>query len=192
MAAMQDFLEVLKTRRTVRSYAAKPVGREDLRELIDLAVLAPTAMNAQPWAFTVVTDQGVMRKLNSIVLDLLRSPEIQRQLDYEGLKKAINEPGFEIFYHAPALIVISGDTRSMASETDCQLAAENLFLSAHAKGLGSCYMGFLVMARENPVVRDLLRIPDGYEIKAAAVIGHPGGPPEGPPMRSPPRIEWVS
>ncbi|MBZ5495676.1 MAG: nitroreductase family protein [Acidobacteriia bacterium] len=42
---MRDFFEVLRTRRSVRSYTAEPVSREEIQELIDSAVLAPTGMN---------------------------------------------------------------------------------------------------------------------------------------------------
>ena len=87
--------------------------------------------------------------------------------------------------------MISGDTRAPSTTIDCQLAAENLFLAAHAKGLGTCYMGFLVMAAESPQLQALVRIPEGHRILAAAVVGHPAVPAEGPPKRNPARIEWV-
>jgi nitroreductase len=191
MGAMPDFLDVLKSRRTVRSYTAEPMSEHDLQELIDLAVLAPTGMGAQPWAFTVVTNPEIMRRLNAIVLEILRGPQMQRLLAMEGLQEWINRPNADIFYGAPALVVISGNTQAPSTTIDCQLAAENLFLAAHAKGLGTCYMGFLVMAAENPELQTCLRIPEGHKLLAAAVIGHPALPPEGPPKRNPARIEWV-
>jgi nitroreductase len=191
MGAMPDFFDVLKSRRTVRSYTAEPMKERDLQELIDLAVLAPTGMGAQPWAFTVVTNPQIMRRLNGIVLEILRGPQMQRLFAGEGLRDWINGPSADIFYGAPALVVISGDTRAPSTTIDCQLAAENLFLAAHAKGLGTCYMGFLVMAAESPQLQALVRIPEGHRILAAAVVGHPAVPAEGPPKRNPARIEWV-
>ena len=74
---------------------------------------------------------------------------------------------------------------------DCQWAAENLFLAAHAKGLGTCYMGFVLMFREDPEVHELLRIPEGYALMAAAAVGYPNIKPEGLPKRKPAEIEWV-
>jgi nitroreductase len=188
---MPDFLTVLKSRRTVRSYTAEPVGEENLQELVDLAVLAPTGMGAQPWAFTVVTDQGTMRRLNAIVLEILRSPQMQPLLAVEGLQEWINRPNADIFYGAPALVAICGNTQAPSAPIDCQLAAQNLFLAAHARGLGTCYMGFLTMAAENHEIRRSLRIPEGHKLLAAAVVGHPALPPEGPPKRHPARVEWV-
>jgi nitroreductase len=188
---MPDFFDVLKTRRTVRSFTSEPVSAEDLQELIDLAVLAPTGMNAQPWSFTVVTAPETLRKLDAIVLETIRSPQVQQILKNEGVNEAINDPSYTSFYHAPALIVISGAKNAPAGKIDCQLAAENLFLAAHAKGLGTCYMGFLTMAAQNPAARELLRIPDGHEMMAATLVGHPAGQADGPPKRNPPRVEWI-
>lgn len=64
---MPDFFDVPRTRRTVRSYTTEPVADGDLRELIDSAILVPTGMNLQPWAFSVVTNRGVMDQLNAIL-----------------------------------------------------------------------------------------------------------------------------
>lgn len=188
---MPDFFEVLRTRRTVRSYTAEPVSRQEIRELIDSAILAPTGMNFQPWAFTVVTTRGAMQQLNSLVVGILRSPQVQQQMTSERMREVVSAPGYDIFYGAPALIVISGDTQVPGAMFDCQLAIENLFLTAHAKGLGTCYMGFLLLAAENPEARQLLQIAEGFKMMAAAVVGYPEVRPEGPPQRNPARITWV-
>ena len=188
---MPDFFDVIKTRRTVRSYTDEPVSEQDLRELIDLATLAPTGMNLQPWAFTVITDRQTLDTLNARVLPVLRSSGFFESIQIEGLKQALNDPAHDIFHRAPALVVIAGNKQAPGAMIDCQLAAENLFLAAHAKGLGTCYMGFLMFGRDDLEVCSLLRIPEGYELMAAAVVGHPGVPPAGPPRRNPPRIEWV-
>jgi len=188
---MPDFFEVLRTRRSVRSFSAEPVSRQDLQELIDCAIVAPTGMNLQPWAFTVATSREVLQKLNSIVVNILCSPEVQQHMPSERMKQIVNAPGYDIFYGAPALIVICGDTRVPGAMFDCQLAAENLLLAAHAKGLGACYMGFLLLAAENPEAQKLLQLVEGFKVMAAAVVGHTENRPEGPPQRNPARVTWV-
>ncbi len=187
---MPDFFEVLRTRRTVRSYQPGPVSRRDIQELVESAILAPNGMNLQPWAFSVITAEEVMRKLNSIVLGILRSPEVQERMG-DRMREIVNAPDYNIFYGAPALIVISADQNVPGAAVDCQLAMENLFLAAHAKGLGTCYMGFLVFAADVPDARKLLEIPEGFRMVAAAIVGHPDLRPEGLPQRNPPRVNWV-
>ncbi len=187
---MPDFFEVLRTRRTVRSFQPEPVSRRDIQELVESAILAPNGMNLQPWAFSVITTEAVMRKVNSIVLGILRSPEVQERMG-DRMRDIVNAPDYYIFYGAPALIVISADQNVPGAAVDCQLAMENLFLAAHAKGLGTCYMGFLLFAAEVPDARRLLGIPEGFRMVAAAIVGHPDARPEGPPQRNPPRVNWV-
>ena len=189
---MAEFFEVLKTRRTIRSYTAEALSRQEIQELIDNAILAPTGMNLQPWAFNVVTNQDVMDRVNAIVVGMLRSPEVQRHMTNARMKEIVSAPGFNIFHGAPALIVIAGDTTVPGATYDCQLAAQNLFLAAHAKGLGTCYMGFLQLAADHREVRKLLGIAEGFKMMAAAVVGHPRVRPEGPPQRNPARVGWVT
>jgi nitroreductase len=188
---MSDFFEVLRTRRTVRSYTDEPVSRQDLEELIDNAILAPTGMNLQPWAFTVVTDRAALRKINEAVVKMLRAPDFQKRMENERLREIVNAPGYDIFYGAPALIVISGNDRVGSAAFDCQLAAENLFLTAHAKGLGTCCMGFLMLSQDNPEVARLIPVPEGFHMRAAAVVGHPDVRPDGPSERNAPPVIWV-
>jgi nitroreductase len=188
---MPDFLDVLKCRRSVRVYSDEPVSEADLTELIDLAVLAPSAMNLQPWRFTVVTSRQALDAVNVRVKEILHEQKIAEKMKMEGLKAALNAPDFSVFHHAPALIAITADKGNPMAMVDCQLAAENLFLAAHAKGLGTCYMGFLFFGRDDAKVRQALRLPQGQEMMAACCVGHPKMTPEGPPKRNPPQITWV-
>ena len=186
---MPDFFAVLQSRRTVRAYREEPISEAELKELIEWAILAPTGVGSQPWAFTVVTQREVMERLNARIKEVLvaaNPPWFQG-----GMRDAVTDPAYDIFYHAPALIAISGDRQAPTPMIDCQLAAENLFLAAQAKGLGTCYMGFLLFGAADPEVRSLLRIPDSHDFVAAAIVGHPATQPEDPPKRNPPKIEWV-
>jgi nitroreductase len=188
---MPDFFDVLKGRRSVRSYSEEPVSEEQLQELVDLAILAPSAMNLQPWRFTVITNRQALADVNTRVKEILCEQHIAEKMKMENLQAALSAPDFSIFYHAPALVVITAEKGNTVAAIDCQLAAENLFLAAHARGLGTCYMGFLFFGQEDPKVREALRIPDGHEMVAACCVGHPAAMPEGPPQRRPAHIDWV-
>ncbi len=181
---MPDFYEVLKTRRSVRSYADRPVNEKELKEVIDLAAWAPSGNNQQPWTFTVITNRGLMDRLNDRVKAIMRESPDPYFANYA------NDPAYHIFYRAPALVLIHGDAQVPSALIDCQLAIENLFLAAQAKGLGTCYMGFLLLAREDPQVRQLLRVPEGRGVMAATVIGYPTVAPPAPPRKAM-QIEWV-
>src|SRR5512137_1248761 len=105
---MPELFDVIRSRRTVRSFTSEPVSDADLKELIDLAILAPTGMNAQPWRFTIVTDKAVMAKLNARIKETLKASNADF-IRIEGLAAALNNPDYSIFYNAPALIALAGD-----------------------------------------------------------------------------------
>jgi len=188
---MPDFFEVLKGRRSVRVYSDQPVTDQELEELVEAAILAPNAMNQQVWRFSVVTNRHTLSDVDARIKEILHEQDIAGKMKMEGLKAALNSPDFSIFYHAPALIVITADKGNPSAMLDCNLAMENIFLAAHAQGLGTCYMGFLFFGRDDAKVRQMLHIPEGHDIMAACCVGHSKMTPEGPPKRNPPQVEWV-
>ena len=61
--AAMDAIEVLKTRRSVRTYKGEPVPRKIIEDIVDCGRLAATANNMQPWEFVVVTDPGMLPRI---------------------------------------------------------------------------------------------------------------------------------
>jgi nitroreductase len=55
-----DLQEAIYSRRAVRAFTDEPVDEATLRRLIDAAIQAPSAVNQQPWTFTVVRNQAVL------------------------------------------------------------------------------------------------------------------------------------
>jgi nitroreductase len=127
-------------RRAVREFTTEPVQQPLLRQLIDAAVQAPSAVNQQPWRFTVVRDRQLLKRISdeSKAYMLRTSPVALASHHFQHI---LIDPKFDIFYGAPVLIVISAAESSWAVE-DCALAAQNLMLAAHAMGLGTCWIGF--------------------------------------------------
>ncbi len=185
-----SFDQVIRSRRTTRAYREEPVPEATLSELVELATLAPTAMGLQPWRFSIITNRDVLTRVNEGVKQaclamLAQVPEMER------FRSAFENPEYDIFYGAPALVVIQGPCGNQIGLLDCLLAAENLILAAHARGLGSCFMGFLLMARESQEIRRALAVEDGYEIVAPITVGASDAIPQTPPEREPAHIAWV-
>jgi nitroreductase family protein len=136
-----DIKEAIYGRRAVRDFKAEQVVEDLLRHLIDAAIQAPSAVNQQPWSFCVVRDQAMLDRISrEAKAHMLRtSPAALLSHHFQEL---LNDPKFHIFYHAPALVVISAVAQSPWAVEDCSLAAENLMLAAHGAGLGTCWIGF--------------------------------------------------
>lgn len=135
-----ELLEAINGRRSVREYTDRAVDDAVLRELIDAAVQAPSAVNQQPWSFAIVKDRGLLAQIS----DKAKAHLLKASLGVPAQRfpDRLSDPKFHIFYHAPVLIVISAAEPSDWAVEDCALAAQNLMLAAYAAGLGSCWIGF--------------------------------------------------
>jgi nitroreductase len=147
-----DAIEVLRTRRSVRAYQGETVPREVIENIIDCGRLAPSANNAQPWEFVVVTDAGLRHK-------------IARTTDFGGF-----------IAHAPVcVVVLCRDTKYYLE--DGSAATENIMLAARAHGLGSCW----VAGDKKPCAAEICRLvgaPPGSKLVSLIAMGFPTENPE--------------
>ena len=184
-----DVNEAISGRRSLREYTAQPVDERIIRRLIDAAVHAPNAVNQQPWTFTVVRDQSVLDRISrNAKSHMLATMPASPQSDH--FRSLLNDPNFHIFYRAPVLLLISATAQGPWIVEDCALAAENLMLTAHAIGLGTCWIGFAQSFLNTPDGKNLLGLPAASVPVAPIIIGHPKSTP--PPVpRKEPEIRWV-
>lgn len=150
-----ETLDVIYTRRSVRSFTGEAVSKDDLIKLLRAGMSAPTAVNVQPWSFVVVTDRGTLDKL----CDKL--------------------PHAKMLDKAGAAIVVCGipDKDKVYSKDywvmDCSTATENILLAAHALGLGSVWTAVYVNKDRVKAVREILNIPDNIIPLNVLPIGIP-------------------
>jgi nitroreductase len=184
-----DISEAIYGRRATRTFTIDEVSEKILRGLIDAAIQAPSAVNEQPWLFTVIRDKQLMSHISQEAKGhMLRTSPVG--LASHHFQSILGAPDFHVFYHAPALIVISAVSGPWTTE-DCALAAENMMLAAHAAGLGTCWIGFAQAWLATPAGKAAIKVPDHYVPVAPIIIGHPTSAP--PPVeRKPAQIEWTS
>ncbi len=176
-------------RRSVRIYTDETVDEQLIHRLINAAVHAPSAVNAQSWTFTVVRDQGVLDRISrEAKAHMLANMPAGEHADH--FHSLLSDANYHIFYHAPALILVSSTADGPWILENCALAAENLMLAAHAAGLGSCWIGFAQRFLNTSAGKALLGLPSDSVPVAPIIVGHPKGAP--PPVpRKEPQIRWV-
>jgi nitroreductase len=167
-----DLLEAIYARRAVRSYLPDAVDENTIRLLLRAAVQAPSAMNAQPWGFAVVQDQGKLARYSERAKALMLARLVQDPKT-EHYRPMLSDPHFNIFYDAGTLIAICADPNSPYAQADCWLAAQNLQLAALAFGLGSCCIGFALPMLNDRAVKAELAIPERSAAIAALIVGKP-------------------
>ena len=166
-AAEPSALDVIFSRKSVRSYTDQPVTDQQVETMLRAAMSAPTGMNVQPWRFVVVRDQAVKDKL------------------FSGPRGAA-------MAQAPVVFVVCGETTTMRKPfgqpdaeavevengnwtQDCSAAAENLLLAAEALGLGAVWTaGYPYEDRVNPI-REALGLPDNVTPLCVIPCGYPAG-----------------
>jgi len=185
-----EIMEAIRGRRAVREYLPEPVDDSALQHIIEAAVQAPSAVNQQAWSFIVVRDRALLARISreSKAYMLKHSPAGLVSHHFQDL---LSDPNFDIFYHAPALVVIAATTPNAWAVEDCSLAAENLMLAACGLGLGTCWIGFAQTWLGTPEGKAALKIPSDYVPVAPIIVGHPKS--DSPPVpRKEPEIRWIA
>jgi nitroreductase len=175
-----DAIEAIHTRRSIRSYLSRPVENGLIEEIIWDAAQAPPPFSGRvPWTFNVL--QGVER-ISSYGDEAL---QYARDNYPDGPEwEWRNRPGFQVFWGAPVVIIISGPVE------DCCRAGQNLMLSAHARGLGTCWVGSPMLWLRTEPTKAKLRIPAELTPVCAFCLGYPALIPEAP-QRGRPTIIWL-
>jgi len=164
--------QAIMGRRSVRSYETRPISEEILAKILKAGAMAPSAMNAQPCRYILIENRQRMLEIAEKVKDKMGVLGMGAKL----AEKAKISPDV-IFYGAPILILIVAEKGNW-SETDCNLAAQNMMLRAYDLGLGSCYVGLMNLIREDRETLKELGIKDNQELYCPLIFGYPKKWPE--------------
>jgi len=189
---MNAVIEAIRKRRSVRSYESKSIPKDIINMIIEAGNEAPSAMNSQPWRFVVIEDKKIKEKLLGAALpNAKKILEMVKDVDpgrYEMIKKRYEELTDPVYYSAPAVVFVIGSGRY--ADHSCPLACENMMLAAYSLGLGSCWVGFGAMVREDNEVRNVLELQDDERIFGPILLGYPKVYPERPPKKEP-QVKWL-
>ena len=196
MNPTNDFLQFVRSRRSIRKFRKDPLPKEDLRHMIEAASWAPSASNRQDWEFTIITSLTMKKRMEDMVRNCWKS--ILDKSETGVIKDELEKyaKNFDWFSHAPALIVISAKRPEAflsdllgeaaedvaGTEISAAMAAQNLMLAAHSFGIGSCCITGPLAAQE--ALKDLLGLGKRRGIVCLVALGYPAEQPEAP-LRKP-------
>lgn len=152
---MENFFELLKTRRSIRKYLPKAVEPEKIKQITTAALMSPASKRSNPWEFIVVEDKQMMENLATC-----------------------RPHGSKLLENAPLGIVVIADTnKSDVWIEDASIAALIIQLQAQDLGLGSCWVQVYNREKEEGVlaeeyIRELLDIPAHYAVLNVVSIGY--------------------
>ena len=177
MSRVPSFFDVVVRQRACRFFAPDPVPDDDVATMLDAAVHAPSAENAQPWVFVVVRDAGLRQRIAELTRRLWDggAGRHSRGRLEAHLFAEVDGSVRTGFGGAPVLVVVAGDGRD--TTTRRMLAAsifpavQNLLLAANALGYGSALMTLATVAPAE--LREVVGLVDGLEPMAIVPIGRP-------------------
>ena len=149
------------TRVSVREFTGEKISEAQIDTLLRAAMAAPSALNKQPWAFIVVTDEAVIAKLGEA-------------LPYS---RCSNHPAVAFIPCGDLSKAIEGEMANFWIN-DVSAATENLLLAAHAMGLGAVWTGLHPDMTRVKMVQDLMGLPEHIIPLCVVPVGVPAEQPE--------------
>lgn len=148
-----DALEAIFGRRSIRKYTDQAVSAETTETLLRAAMSAPSANNAQPWRFVVITERAVLDAIPTF------------------------HPYSEMLHQAPLAILVCADKTQTSQPgyelLDCSAATQNLLVAAHALGLGAVWLGIFPREERMRGIKNLVCLPDHILPVALVSVGQP-------------------
>lgn len=152
---MENFLELLKNRRSCRRFTDEPVSQESVANIMRAALMSPSGHRINPWEFVLVENKETLRQLS-----------VSKAAGAQLLEGA-----------AMAVVVIADTDKTDVWVEDCSIATILMQLAAEEEGLGSCWVQIRLRkdadggsSEEN--VRALLGLPANYAVLSIVAIGH--------------------
>ena len=179
---MNQTIESIIGRRSIRSYRGDPVPGKLLEAVIQSGLYAPSACNTQAWHISLLTDR---KRIDEIGAELKAAIIRCRVEKYLALA---NNPGYRMGFGAPAFMIVSADPGiTTCPEQDAALVLGNMFIAAHSLGVGSCWVNQLCPVDRDPAFRRLLGeagVPASHRVYGAAAFGYNAGAhPPAPPRK---------
>lgn len=170
---MNETLELIWTRRSIRDFERKEIGKDTVDTLKRMTLRAPSAGNMEMYSIIEVNDKEKKRKLAEICdgqkivenapLVWVFLADMEKWYDYFRFSSSSEK------YGIPMPPLGMGDF--LLSFEDAVIAAENSVVAAEALGLGSCYIGDVLENAERLI--ELLELPEHVVPASALIYGYP-------------------
>ena len=174
---MNEIINALKERRSIRSFTDEVPSKEVIDEIIGAGLYAPSGMGKQ----------------SSIIL-VVDNPELDKKIREDNRKIAGFEEGKDPFYGAPVILIVLGNKESMTNVYDGSCTMQNLMLAAHSLGLGTVWVHRAKQEFEMPEYQELLKkngIEGEYEGIGHVALGYIDGEVPAPKERKENRVFYV-
>lgn len=187
-----ELVEAIKTRRSIRKFKADSVPKELLKEVVDTALWAPSGMNTQMWKVVVLSGEK-KTEFNKLIENSIQHLNEKLKRLFEDKMQRMIYGFFKDMGGAPHTVVVAVIKNEDRNFQDSEIQAgaalmQNLCLTAHDKGLGTCWMTAPLWVEDR--VMDYLGLSDEWKLVGVTPLGYPDQNPPAPPRKGEPVI-WL-
>jgi F420 biosynthesis protein FbiB-like protein len=186
---MNEYHKFLRTRRSIRSFKDRTIGKSTLDRILNTVLHAPSARNRQPWQLVVLSENKIKTILADAVTEVFKKDLQNEGRSGEQIKQQLERTRSRILC-APVVIILCLNSNLIDKlENTSRQAAENhmaiqsvalcgfqLLLAAHAEGLGAVWTCGPLFAPQ--AIRNCLNLPEEWQPQAMIFMGHPDEEPE--------------
>lgn len=169
---MTDFMEIVQGRRSIRRYQDREIPKEHLTAILEAIKWSPSWANTQCWEAIVIKDPAIKQKVQETL--------------------SLGNPAFKAIMEAPVVIALCGKLASAGHKKgeaatkfgdwfmfDIGIATQTLCLTAHYLNLGTVIVGSF----NHDKAKEVLRVPEGYEVVSLIPLGYPAQEFKAPPRK---------
>ena len=188
--------QYLITRRSIRTYINKPVEKDKILELVDVARHAPNGANRQVVRWFVVNDPARVHRIAEMTIDWMKAMKEQNPALYEEANLELFIEPWElgqdhISRGAPCIMVASAPKDERTAPPAAMIAIHQIQLAAPALGLGTTFSGSINTAGQSyPPLIEVLGLPEGHIPHGTFLIGYPAEKYQRIPVRRPVDVTW--
>ena len=190
-------IHMVKSRRAIRNFSDKPIERDLLESVIEVARYAPSGLNLQDTEWSVLATREEVAALRDQIFDWMRDvvenqPDHWAAYSFPPILASWEEQGIDTPTHnAPALLVTHSPKDSVAAVSMATIAMTYAEVTAVSLGIDTCWVGLLMMALEQwKPLRDYLKVPDNNETHACMLLGYAKYNYRLQPTKKQPVIHW--
>jgi nitroreductase len=187
---MNQIIENIKQRRSVRSYKEDKIDKKIVSELISAGTSAPTGANSQPWRFVVAESDAFRKKIAKLSVPYYKKWLSGMPEAFRKMREGVDAESIDVVYYgAPLVVFVIG--KGMTADFDCSMACENMMLAARSLGIGSCWVFIGSLVAKEKEIADAFGMTEGEKIYGPIIFGYPkDGFPEEPEKR-PVDVRWL-
>ena len=188
--------QYLISRRSVRGYVNRPVEKEKILQLLDVARYAPNGANRQVVRWVVVDDPSKVHRIAGMTIEWMKivkekNPTLYEEARLEVFVEAWDGGQDRIARDAPCVIVACAPKDERTAPPAAMIAIHQIQLAAPALGLGTAFTGSINTAGQSyPPLIEALGLPEGYVPFGTFVIGYPAEKYQRIPARKPAEVTW--